>query len=142
MLTSSVVDGRMSYDCFLSYASTDLAAAEIIHRNLATAGFRVWFDKVRLQPGFNWHREIKGGCERVLIEIHEKLFTRPTTALTQRTIRAVTALGGVGKTTVARHYAEQYWRCYQQMFWVDCPAGIESSFALIHDMLRPEPAFS
>src|SRR5438132_891654 len=61
----------MSYDCFLSYASPDLAAAEIVHRHLVNAGFSVWFDKVRLQHGFNWHREIEAGCEasRVLLPL-------------------------------------------------------------------------
>jgi hypothetical protein len=219
-------------DCFLSYASPDLAVAEIVYRQLVAAGFQVWFDKVRLKPGFNWHTEIERACEssrvllplltprwklaewtryetygaesvvpllvegdwnnvatppltryqnaamaladmsdanwerlfaeirnlcardapkkhervahlqyrpnpfflgrdRVLNDVHEMLFTRPTTALTQGPVGAVTALGGVGKTAVARHYAEKFWRCYPQMFWVDCLAGIESGFARI-----------
>jgi hypothetical protein len=62
------------------------------------------------------------GRDRVLNDVHEMLFTRPTTALTQGPVGAVTALGGVGKTAVARHYAEKFWRCYPQMFWVDCLA--------------------
>jgi hypothetical protein len=53
----------MPYDCFLSYSSKDLALAEAIHARLAAAGFDVWFDKIRLQPGFLWHGEIEAACE-------------------------------------------------------------------------------
>lgn len=232
----------MSFDCFISYASPDLAHAEALHNRLVVAGFSVWFDKARLREGCDWHREIEQGCEssRVILpvltpkwklsewtryetygaetvipviaegewsgvatppltrtqthairladreeadwqslyatirealnqeppqkdervthlryranphfvgreasldEIHEKLFTNPSTVLTQGHVAAVTALGGVGKTTLARHYAEKFWRCYCQMFWVDCRRGIESEFAGIHDILRPDPMF-
>ncbi|MSV28375.1 MAG: tetratricopeptide repeat protein [Bryobacterales bacterium] len=232
----------MPYDCFLSYASPDLPHAEEVHRRLTLAGFTVWFDKARLRPGFDWHREIEEGCEesRVLLplltprwklsdwtryetygaeavipilaegawadistpplrrfqnhavpldaagdadwerlfaaihemlareapqkprrvahlrfrpnpyfvgreetlnEIHEKLFTNRTAALTQGHAEAITALGGVGKTTLARQYAEKFWRCYRQMFWVDCVKSLDSEFAAIHDVLRPEPTY-
>jgi hypothetical protein len=53
----------MPYHCFISYASSDLGFAERLHRRLVAAGFSVWFDKVRLRPGCNWHREIESGCE-------------------------------------------------------------------------------
>ena len=53
----------MSYDCVISYASADLPLAEGLHRRLLAEGFTVWFDKARLQPGFDWHREIEQGCE-------------------------------------------------------------------------------
>jgi hypothetical protein len=56
------------------------------------------------------------GREKSLDEIHEKLFTSPTAVLTQDHVAAVTALGGVGKTALARQYAEKFWRCYRQMF--------------------------
>ena len=83
------------------------------------------------------------GREAKLTELHEKLFTSPTTALTQQGhIQAVTALGGVGKTTLARHYAEKFWRAYREIFWIDCVAGIETGFARIHDRLRPDSAFA
>src|ERR1051325_8471296 len=207
---------KLPYDCFISYASLDLPLAESLHARLTQAGFSVWFDKARLNPGCNWHREIEQACEssrvvlpiltprwkrsewtryetygaeavipllvegrweevstpplaplqnhacaladdtlfaairerlaqpppekaprvarlkyrpnpyfvgrdETLVEIHEKLHRNPTTALTQGRVEAVTALGGVGKTTIAREYAEKFWRCYRQMFWVDCP---------------------
>ena|ERR1035437_4414624 len=34
-------------------------------------------------------------------------------------IQAVTAPGGVGKTKLARHYADRYWRLYRRIFFVD-----------------------
>ena len=233
----------MAYDCFLSYASRDLARAEAIHARLTGADFTVWFDKARLQPGYDWHHEIEEGCEnsRVVLplltpswkksdwtryetygaeavipllvegewaevstppltpfqifcvsipssheadwqrpfssirelcaraapqkaervqhlryrptacfvgrekeldEIHEKLFTNPTAALTQGHVEAIAAMGGVGKTTLARQYAEKFWRCYPQMFWADCRRGLETEFAAIHDILRPEPVYA
>jgi TIR domain len=53
-----------TYDAFISYASADLAFAEEAHRRLVKAGFSVWFDKSRLNPGCDWHKEIEAGCER------------------------------------------------------------------------------
>jgi tetratricopeptide (TPR) repeat protein len=236
-------DSKMTYDCFLSYASPDLAHGEAIHERLNDAGFKIWFDKARLQPGYSWHKEIEVGCEnsRIVLplltprwkqsewtryetygaeavipllvegawpevstppltrfqnfcvplasasepewqrlfdsirefctheapqkeervnrlryhparyfvgrenelnEIHERLFVNPTAALTQGHVQAVTALGGVGKTTLARQYAEKFWRCYRQMFWVDCRLGLETEFAAIHDILRPDPEYA
>ena len=49
-----------------------------------------------------------------MVELHEKLFLTRATALTHGSVIALTALGGVGKTTLARHYAEKFWRCYRQ----------------------------
>jgi tetratricopeptide (TPR) repeat protein len=58
------------------------------------------------------------GREALLLEIHEKLFRAPTAALTQGAAFAVAGLGGVGKTTVAREYAEKFWRLYRDILWV------------------------
>ena len=227
------------YDVFISYSSSDLAFAEQLHQRLVDAGFRVWFDKARLNPGCNWHNEIEAGCEssRVilpvltprwkeskwtkfetygadcvipivpdgnsgevftppikrfqsqrieldvtnanqwqrlfeairselekpepdkvqrladvryqsnpyfvgreaeLLQIHEELHNNPTTVLTQGRVRAIAALGGVGKTTLAREYIEQFWRCYSQIFWVDCRKGVETELARICDILLSE----
>jgi tetratricopeptide (TPR) repeat protein len=82
------------------------------------------------------------GREASLNDIHEKLFAIPSAVLMQGHVAAVTALGGVGKTTLARQYVEKFWRCYRQVFWVDCRRGIESEFAVIHDILRPEAQYS
>jgi hypothetical protein len=79
------------------------------------------------------------GREKDLDEIHEKLFVNPAAALTQGHVQAIAAMGGVGKTTLARQYAEKFWRCYPRMFWADCRLGLETEFAAIHDILRPEP---
>lgn len=228
----------MPYDCFISYASADLCMAESLRRKLIAEGFTVWFDKARLQPGFDWHQEIEQGCEnsrillpvltprwknsdwtkfetygaeaviplvfegewnkvntpplerfqaemldcvsaegadwarlfasmrrlldqpvpekasrishlhhrtndyfvgreRDLLRMHEELHCNPRAVLTQGRVRAITAMGGVGKTTLARHYAEKYWRCYPQMFWIDCRNGLEAEYANIYDEFFP-----
>lgn len=61
----------MPYDCFISYSSLDLKYAEELNEKLFQQGFKVWFDKIRLQPGYNWHHEIEAGCEssRVLLPV-------------------------------------------------------------------------
>ena len=60
-----------TYDAFISYASKDLAFAEEAHRRLIAAGFSIWFDKIRLKPSYDWHKEIESGCEnsRVLLPV-------------------------------------------------------------------------
>jgi tetratricopeptide (TPR) repeat protein len=227
----------MPYDCFISYSSHDLAFAEELHRRLIAEGFTVWFDKARLTPGCDWHKEIEAGCEasRVLLpvltphwkeswwtrfetygaeavvpllvegafsdtmtpplrrfqaetldftnpdclprvfaaireflvrpapektpriahlryranpyfvgrdeslnRIHEELHQNPTAVLTQGQVRAIAALGGIGKTTLAREYAEKFWRCHPQIIWVDARFGYETEFARICDILFPD----
>jgi tetratricopeptide (TPR) repeat protein len=78
------------------------------------------------------------GRERDLERIHEKLHVAPSAALTQGQVQVIAALGGVGKTTLARMYAEKFWRCYRQIFWVDARRGYESEFARVCDLLLPE----
>jgi tetratricopeptide (TPR) repeat protein len=229
----------MPYDVFISYASEDIAFAQELNDHLVNEGFKVWFDKTRLSPGFDWYKEIEQGCEnsrvilpvmtprwknsewtkfetysaeavfpilfegiwsdvstpplerfqaemmemnriggpewprlisdirRVresqlpekashlthihyranpyftgreldLIKVHEELHTKPITGLTTGRVRAITAMGGAGKTTLVREYVEKFWRCYSQMLWVDCRIGMEREFAHIHDILFPE----
>ncbi len=82
------------------------------------------------------------GRDELLAQIHERLFQNPTASLTPGHIQVMTALGGAGKTTFARHYAEKFWRPYRQIFWIDCRAGLETGFARIHDKLRPAPEFA
>jgi tetratricopeptide (TPR) repeat protein len=67
------------------------------------------------------------GREKSLLDIHEKLCRAPSTALTQVTAQAVSGLGGVGKTTLAREYAEKFWRLYCDILWVraDRPLALE-----------------
>jgi hypothetical protein len=50
-------------ELFISYASPDLARAEALHTRLVAAGLSVWFDKTRLNPGCEWHKEIERGCK-------------------------------------------------------------------------------
>ncbi len=226
------------YDCFVSYRSTDRAAAEEVHLRLTAVGLKVWWDKVYLEAGMRWHEEIERHCEasRVvlplltlewresewtryetygaehilplllrgewaevapaplaavqgdmlnlaaasdedwnhliarirklleepkpgrdgrrfllrhrpiehfvgrdlsMVELHEKLFLTRATALTHGSVIALPTLGGVGKTTLARHYAEKFWRRYRQIFWVDCRLGLATGFARIYDFLHP-----
>jgi len=56
---------------FISYASDDVARAEALQARLTAAGFDVWFDKARLAPGCDWHKEIEAGCEaaRVILPL-------------------------------------------------------------------------
>jgi hypothetical protein len=77
------------------------------------------------------------GRDQTLVDIHEKLCLDRLTALTHASVIAMPALGGVGKTTLARHYAEKLWRFYRRMFWIDCRTGIEAGFADIYDLLHP-----
>lgn len=229
----------MPYDVFISYASEDIAFAQELNDNLVNEGFKVWFDKTRLAPGFDWYKEIEQGCEnsrvllpvltprwkisewtkyetygadsvipvlieglwsevstpplerfqaeiidfkqqgragwirlfsgikricdsqlpekeshlthihyraneyftgreKELIHIHEELHTKPKPGLTTGRVRAITAMGGFGKTSLVRQYVEKFWRCYRQMFWIDCRVGLEHEFAHIHDFLFPE----
>jgi len=233
----------MPYDAFISYSSADLPLAQDLYARLTAEGFNVWFDKTRLEPGFDWHREIEEGCEQSrvllpvltprwlksewtryetygaeaiiplvyegpraevmtpplerwqparldmdqadaavwarlyaalrrclaeplpektarldhlhgrptdffvgrdaeLVRLHEELHRNPRTVLTQGRVRAIAATGGAGKTTLVRHYAEKFWRCYPQILWVDCRNGLELEFAELHDLIYPERAQS
>src|SRR6202035_4267641 len=60
-----------TYDAFISYQSSDLHFAERLFDLLRTEGFRVWFDKARLLPGYDWHREIEQGADtsRVILPV-------------------------------------------------------------------------
>jgi tetratricopeptide (TPR) repeat protein len=226
----------MPYDVFISYWSGDLLLAEELNRQLLGRGFSVWFDKARIEPGFDWHREIENGrdasrvvlplltpgwktsewCrfetygaegivpllfagewpevatpplrhfhyfdvrsrnpadwgafsaairnllvrpipqkqprvaslpyahnphflgrDELLLEIHELLHPAPTTALTQGSVQAITGVGGVGKTTIAREYAEKFWRVYQDILWVRAdPNLLPTEFARLALDLR------
>src|SRR5271166_4288059 len=80
------------------------------------------------------------GREADLLNIHEELHEGPVAALTQGRVRALAAMGGVGKTTLANEYARRFWRLYPQIFWVDARAGLESGFALLFEKLFPDRA--
>ena len=64
MPDASATDSRPAApQLFISYASADLDRAAALHARLQAAGFAVWFDKARLRPGCDWHKEIEAGCE-------------------------------------------------------------------------------
>lgn len=241
MAHSGVESPQRDYDCFLSYAGHDLELAVVLDRRLRALGFRIWFDKARMRPGFDWYREIEKGvlasalilplltprwkaspwtrfetygaanvlpllCEaghddlapvpiqrwqskaldpltatdaeyealaadiRVrlqaaseakppfianlpypandhfvgreteLLAICEELHRAPAAVLAQGRVRALTSLGGVGKTTLASEYAHRFWRIYSQIFWVDARQGYEAQFAGIFELINPDLA--
>jgi tetratricopeptide (TPR) repeat protein len=220
----------MPYEAFISYRSADLGLAERLEKYLRSHGLAVWFDRVRLSPGFDWHAEIESGCDAsrvvlpiltpdwknsdwcrfetygaehvipllfsgewedvapaplrhlqyldfrqpseavstkllaliheyvakpgverpprfaslpyghnlqfvgrddLLVELHELLHRPPTAGLTQGGVCAVTGIGGVGKTTIAREYAEKFWRLYGDVHWVRADPG-----ALVIELAR------
>lgn len=229
------------YDVFISYKSEDLAFAQILYERLCSEGFMVWFDRIRLNPGFRWHDAIEQACEnsrivlpvltprwqlsewtrfetygaeavipiliegaweevippplhryqvsivdltsngesgwsrlcrsirdhlgrrpprkadrlvnlkyraipnfvgreKDLIRINEALHGKPKASLTQGGVYAITAIGGIGKTTLARQYAEKFWRLYPQIFWVDAKDDPGAGFAAIALILFPNLA--
>jgi tetratricopeptide (TPR) repeat protein len=72
-----------------------------------------------------------------LVQIHAELHAAPVAALIQGRVRALAAMGGIGKTTLANEYARRYWRLYRQILWVDARLGLESGFALLFGKLFP-----
>ena len=63
MIDPDVVDAvARRADLFISYVSKNVDRATVLHDRLVAAGFTVWFDKARLKPGYDWHREIESGC--------------------------------------------------------------------------------
>ena len=88
------------------------------------------------------HNEHFTGREADMNRLHEALYTAPAAALIQGQARAVTAMGGVGKTTLANEYVRRYWRLWPQILWVDASRGIPAEFAAIFDQMFPDPAFA
>jgi tetratricopeptide (TPR) repeat protein len=56
------------------------------------------------------------GREQLLTTLHEGLFSTKSVALTQK--RAISGLGGIGKTQTALEYAYRYGQEYQHVMWV------------------------
>jgi tetratricopeptide (TPR) repeat protein len=55
---------------------------------------------------------------------------------------AITALGGTGKTTLARMYAEQFSSEYTQILWIEAHRGYESELASLCEIVLPEAALN
>jgi tetratricopeptide (TPR) repeat protein/transcriptional regulator with XRE-family HTH domain len=69
------------------------------------------------------------GREEILKQLHDKLTTTQSAALTQ--IQAISGLGGIGKTQIAVEYAYRYRDTYQAVLW----ARASSRDALISDFV-------
>jgi hypothetical protein len=63
--------GTKPPELFISYASPDIDRAAALHAHLVAAGFSIWFDRARLNPGCDWHKEIEAACEaaRVILPL-------------------------------------------------------------------------
>jgi tetratricopeptide (TPR) repeat protein len=59
------------HDVFISYHSRDRSLAEELRDRLVAEGFRVWFDKEKLEGGRDWYHDIKSALDdcRVVIPV-------------------------------------------------------------------------
>jgi len=80
------------------------------------------------------------GRKADLSEILEAFFQEPKPLPSEGRVVAITGMPGTGKTSLARQYAEVFWRCYHQIFIVDCRHPLDEQFAHIYDNLNP-PSF-
>ena len=74
----------------------------------APESHRLWNVPFRRNPFFT-------GREEVLHQLHERLTTRRSAAVSQA--QAISGLGGIGKTQLALEYAYRYRQDYQSVLW-------------------------
>jgi len=60
-------DGMPRHAVFLSYASEDRSIVESIRTQLDEAGLDAWFDRLELQPGQSWAREIAANIDAAAV---------------------------------------------------------------------------
>lgn len=76
------------------------------------------------------------GRERILARLHKALTAENTVALTQT--RAISGLGGIGKTQTALEYAYRYAEEYEAIFWVRAASEdtLRTDMAALADLLH------
>ncbi|MBV9708352.1 MAG: TIR domain-containing protein, partial [Chloroflexi bacterium] len=72
------------------------------------------------------------GREMLLTCLHEQLVTTKPTALTQPQTKAISGLGGIGKTQTALEYAHRYGHEYRYVLWVSAA----STETLLSEMMK------
>lgn len=85
-------------EVFISYASKDRALAVILQGRLVAAGFSVWFDQAGRNPGYDWHKEIEGGCEAacIILPLLTRIGRSPTGRGPYASHAVIPMLGGKG----------------------------------------------
>lgn len=75
------------------------------------------------------------GRKRVLRQLHDRLMTSQSAALTQT--QAISGLGGIGKTQIAVEYAYRHREFYQAIFWVRAasPGALISDYVTLATLL-------
>ncbi|MGX9887473.1 tetratricopeptide repeat protein [Streptomyces sp. NPDC002276] len=97
---------------------------------------------VEVPPGVNNLPELPSPIFVGRVEVMAEL-ERALSAESQTITQTVHGLGGVGKTTLALHYAHDHAGAYRLVWWIrsDTPELIEAGFAALTVRLRGEEAF-
>ena len=72
----------------------------------------------------------------VLRRLAENLFQSPKTCVSTGKACVLTGTGGLGKSTIANEFVHRFWRCYQNIFWIDCGESFEGQFANLAEKLQ------
>lgn len=96
-----------------------------------------WARTVQTPPGAGFLPESVSGVfvgrEQELTDLREMLAGRGSAAVVQSRARAIHGLGGVGKSTLALHYADRYRSAYTLVWWItaESPESIVNGLAAL-----------